>query len=129
MGLRLALCLLLAAPAFAQAVDRFPQPVRVGDLIGRKLIGSKPSQPLLGHVRGVDRRPDGTAALRIETTSLLPWGGRVVDVPIAVVALLGEHVALMDLTSAQLDALPDSEQAAPVPSQDHLRIGLVRPFH
>lgn len=109
--------------------NRFPQPVRAGDLIGRKLIGPTEAQPLLGRVTGVAQGPDGAPALRIRTASLLPWGGRVIEVPVASVALLGELVALMDLTPAQLAARPQAQDAAPVPPDAMIPVGLVRPFH
>ena len=135
----LAILLALALPAFAagpakdagaRTENRFPQPVRAGDLIGRKLIGPQESQPLLGHVDGVTKQADGAIDLRVRTSTLLPWGGRTVEVPVNVVALLGEHVALMDLTPAQLAALPDASQSSlPVAPNDNVKIGVVRPFH
>ncbi len=133
---RLAALLLLIAPACwaaepparGAAEASFARPVRAGDLIGRKLIGPSESQPLLGRVEGVDRGPAGTA-LRVRTGGLLPIGGHIVDVPIAGVALLGEHVALLGLSAAQLEALPSAGPAAPVPADESLRVGLVRPFH
>lgn len=132
----LAILLALASPACAAsaaaatAADRFPQPVRVGDLIGRKLIGPKESQPLLGYIESVTRGADGAAALRVRTWSLLPWRGRVVEVPVQAVALLGEEIALLGLTPEQLAALPDAAGApTPVPPNDRIDVGLVRPFH
>lgn len=130
----LAILLVLASPASAaaaeRAANRFPQPVRVGDLIGRKLIGPAESQPLLGHIDAVTRRGDGAVALRVRTWSLLPWSGRAVEVPVDAVALLGQEVALLGLTSAQLAALPDAgAPPAPIPSDERIQVGLVKPFH
>jgi hypothetical protein len=131
----LAILLALTSPPAAtaaaeRAANQFPQPVRAGDLIGRKLIGPKESQPLLGHIEGVTRRADGTALLLVRTSSLLPWAGRVVAVPVDGVALLGEEVALLGLTSEQLAALPDAAGSpTPIPPNDQIQVGLVKPFH
>ena len=127
---RLAVLVLTVAAAvpLARAND-YPQPVRAGDLAGRKLIGPTAAQKLLGHVEAVERAPGGELALRVHTGGLLPWGGRSVDVPVGAVALLGEHVALVGLTEAQLDALPSVGTTTPLAPDDTLRIGLVRPFH
>ncbi len=129
MPTRLAALMLLLAPACWAAEDHFPQPVRVGDLIGRKLIGPSEAQPLLGRVEGVDRGPAGALALRVHTGGLVPIGGHSVDVPLDQVALLGELVALQHLTEAQLDALPAAGPASPVSADETVKIGLVRPFH
>ena len=123
--------LLLAASASAPALaapDRYPQPVRAGDLIGRPLVGPTEAQPLLGHVEAVDRTDTGPA-LRIRTSSLFPWNHRTVDVPVSAVTLVGELVALIDLTPDQLAVLPNAAAAAPLSPAETIQIGLSRPFH
>lgn len=109
--------------------DRFAQPVRVGDLIGQKLIGPDESQPLLGHVEAVERRADGSVVIRVKTWSLLPWGGKTVHVPLEAVSFLGPQLALTGLTEAQLAALPEARSDAPVSADETIRVGLVKPFH
>jgi hypothetical protein len=52
-----------------------------------------------------------------------------VEVPLGTVALLGEHISLLDLTPAQLDGLPEAPPPAPVAAGEQVRIGLTRPFH
>ncbi len=59
----------------------------------------------------------------------LGFGTRQVAVPLGAAALLGEYVALMDLTPAQLDALPSAAPEAALPPDTIIRMGLVRPFH
>lgn len=136
----LALVLMLAGTALAagSAVDlprlaekaarRFPQPVRVADLVGRHLIEANEAQAKLGRVAGVVRRPDGGVDLRVST------GGwfrptRTVSVPTEAVGLLGEHVALLDLAPAELAALPDAETGEAIPASETIRVGLTKPFH
>ena len=127
MLLRLvAFTLLLSSASWA---DRFPQPVRVGDLLGRRLIGPSESQPLLGRIEGVDRGPAGALSLRVRTGGFIRLDRRSVDVPLGQVALLGELVALQGLSAAQLDGLPAAGPANPVSSDETVEIALVRPFH
>ena len=145
---RLLAALLLAAPvplaapvlaqeATQQAARRFPQPVRVGDLIHRQVLRPVERQTVLGRVEGVARRAADGAVLVVVDARDAGWrgalglGARPVAVPSDAMALLGEHLALMDLTPEQLHALPTFDPAgmAPVPAGDTIRMGLVRPFH
>ena len=127
-----------------RAVGRFPQPVRVGDLIGRDLLEPLERQPVLGRVAGLVRRDDGTAEMivrldgRLGLTRLgVPWidwtgfGPRLVSVPVAAVALLGEYVGLMDLTPERLHALPDfaAGSAPEIGPDETISVGIVAPFH
>ena len=132
--------LLLAAPVCAQdsgqATRRFPQPVRVGDLIHRQVLRPVEWQTVLGRVHGAARRADGTVLVVVDVRDdgwrgALGFGARPVAVPSDALALLGEHLALMDLTPEQLRALPTFDPAGtvPVPPEDTISMGLVRPFH
>ncbi len=123
----------------SRAAQRFPQAVRVGDLIGRSLLQPLESQPVLGHVTGVVR-PAGSEAgivVRLDGGPIRPWlhwlgvGDRRVLVPVAGVALLGEYVALIGYTPEQLDALPDYKRdaSAAVAPHEAIRVALVAPFH
>ncbi|MBV8916438.1 MAG: hypothetical protein JOZ05_25795 [Acetobacteraceae bacterium] len=130
--------LVLAVSAHAQtraeyaekAARRFPQPVRVGDLIGREVLEPKERQSVLGQVAGIRRGGDGGIDLLMRTGGVLGIGARLVELPIEAVALLGEHVALLDLTPDQLAKLPAApEHGQDVPADQLIRVGLVRPFH
>jgi len=113
------------------AARRYPQPVRVGDLIRRQVLRPIEQQNVLGRVAGVVRRQDGAVLIVVETGGVLGFNTRPVAVPVEAVALLGEYVALMGLTPGQLGALPlfDPAGTAPVPPDEMIRVGLVRPFH
>ena len=113
-----------------QAAKRFPQPVRVGDLIGHDVLAPAESQPVLGRVAAVTRRADGGLDVIVRLGGLLGIGARPIAVPVEAVALLGEHVALLGLTPAQLDALPTAPTpSAPLPPDTSIKVALVKPFH
>lgn len=115
------------------AAERYPQPVRVGDVLGRDVLQPVEAQPVLGRVRAVVRGPGGALELVMTQGGFLGLGARQIAVPLGAAALMGEYVAMMDLTPAQLDALPDSPTIAPpnvpLPPDATIRMGLVRPFH
>lgn len=122
-----------APPSVAGPTDRaalrFPQPVRVGDLSGRTLLGPGESQPVLGRITGTVRHADGRTSVVVR---LAGWfAARSVAVPVEAVGLLGEFVALLDITPEQLRALPTFEAASAsvIPPDQAIRVGLVKPFH
>jgi hypothetical protein len=126
-----------------RAARRFPQPVRVGVLAGRDLLQPEEAQPVLGRVAGLVHRGEAVEmVVRLDGWLGLGWlgarwsswqgfGTRLVAVPVEAVALMGEHVALMDLTPERLRALPTFAPAsAPEVAPDAtIRVGIVRPFH
>ncbi len=124
----LLLACLLTAAAGAQ---RFPQPVRVGDLLHRAVLRPVASQDVLGHVRQVVRIADGTLEIVVQYGGLAGIGGRPIAVPADAMALVGDVLEVIDLKPAQLDALPTFQpgQAAPVPASETVRIGLAGPAH
>ncbi len=138
-----ALLLFASAPAEAQqpappepalaarAAARFPQPVRVGDLLRRQVLRPVEQQNVLGRVAGVVRRGDGAVLVIVSLGGVLGLGTRPVAVPVEATALLGEHLAIIDLTPAQLQALPTFDGAGTQPLQPNeaIRVGLTRPFH
>lgn len=113
----------------SRAAKRYPQPVRVGDVVGRAVLRPIEAQPVLGRVRAVARRPDGALELVMTQGGFLGFDTREVAVPLGATALMGEYVALMDLTPAQLAVLPVAAPAPPLPPDTTIRMGVVRPFH
>ena len=114
-----------------RAARRFPQPVRVGDLIGRDVLKPTEAQPVLGDVMAVVRRKDGSQDVIVRVGGVLGIGARPIAVPVEAVALMGEYVAIMDFTPDQLRAFPtfDSAGDAPLGADETIRVGIVRPFH
>lgn len=118
--LRLTLACLLAATATAAAVQplpslpelaarsakRHPQPVRVGDLVGRTVLRHLESQPQLGHVREVARRADGSADVIVAYGGLFALHPRPIRVPVEAMSVLGEYMEILEFTPEQLDTFP-----------------------
>ena len=105
---------------------RFPQPVRVGDLIGLPLLDWDDST--IGYVRHVVRTPEGKIRLIVNQGRLFGWGGRLVQVPIEVVAILARQIDLLDISVEEFRAAPAWSAATtqPIPSDDMIKIALSR---
>ena len=90
---------------------RYPQPVRVGDLIGIPLLDDSAST--LGHVREVVRTKENKIELIVAYDGFLRWRTRLVAVPIEVVGIAGRHLTSLDMPrkricgGADLDAGPE----------------------
>jgi hypothetical protein len=98
---------------------RFPQPVRVGDLVGLPVLDWRDST--IGYIRQVVRTPDGKIQLVVPYGRWLGWlkgGGaldryrRPVGVPIETVAILGRQVAALDMPREEFDSAPVVSAAA-----------------
>ena len=105
---------------------RFPQPVRVGDLIGLPLLDWDDST--IGYVRHVVRTPEGKIQLIVNQGRLFGWGGRLVQVPIEAVAILARQLDLLDISVEKFRAAPAWSAAStqPIPSDDMIRIAISR---
>ena len=80
--------------------SRYPQPIKVGDLIGLPVLDY--SDSTIGYVRNVVRTPAGKIQL-IVTQGGWPagwstWRSRLVAVPIETVAILGRQLAALEMT-------------------------------
>jgi len=121
------------------AARRFPQPVRVGDLLMRQVLQPLPSQPTLGWVRNVVKRSDGTIDVVVDYGGVLgPLGRpaanlltRPIAVPVDAMVLLGQYVEIVDFTPDQLKRFKtfDGAGATPLPPDSIIRVGLARPSH
>ena len=108
---------------------RFPQPVRVGVIVGQDLLQPVEAQPVLGRVAAVRLGDDGRVAVVVRTGGLLGFGGRLVAVPADAVAYLGPQLALVGYTAEQLAGLPTAEDGPALPGDATIRLGIVKPFH
>jgi hypothetical protein len=119
-----------SASLAAVAAHRFPQPVRVGDLIGRRVLEPLETRPVLGHVFRVVKSPAGDEIV-MRYGGFLGFGGRYIAVPTDAMALLGSELEVLDFTPVQLNAFPTytGVGAAPLGANDTIRMGLARPAH
>lgn len=113
------------------AAMRFPQPVRVGDLVGRDVLRPVESQDVLGHVRQVIRDSSGQIMVVIDFGGFLGFGSRPIAVPVDAMALLGEDVEVVAFTPQQLRQFPtfSASGTVPVPDDATIKVGLAKPSH
>ncbi len=83
---------------------RFPQTVRVGDLIGLPVLDD--SACTLGHVREVVRTKAGKIALIVSYGGWFGWGARLVAVPVEVVGIMGRELASLNMSRSEYAAAP-----------------------
>ena len=114
-----------------RAARRFPQPVRVGDLLDRQVLQPVPAQNVLGRVAAINRNEKGGIDVVVRFGGFLGFGTRPIAVPVEAVALLGEYVVVMDFTPEQLRSFPTlskGKEVAIAPGET-IRVGLTKPFH
>jgi PRC-barrel domain len=105
---------------------RYPQPVKVGDLIGLRVLDH--NDRTLGRVRSVVRTASGKIQLIVPYGGILGFRQRLVAVPIEVVGIAGRQLAALDMTRAEFDAAPawNDPQSQPIPADDLIRVGLYK---
>ena len=110
--------------------SRFPQPVKVGDLIGLPVLDDY--DVTIGHVRNVVRTPQGKIELVVTyggwPTGWFDWGARPVPVPIEAVAILGRQIAALDMPPKEFAAARtwSSADGQPIPPNETIRIAITR---
>ena len=110
---------------------RFPQPVRVGNLLHRDVLEPVPSQCVLGTVEQVVRGSDGTPEVVIDYGGFLGFGARPIAVPVDAMVLLGKVMEVVAYTPKQLRTFPtfSSSNTTPVPAGSIIKVGLAKPSH
>lgn len=105
---------------------RFPQEVRVGDLIGLPVLDD--NDVTLGFVQKVVRTPEGKIELIVSYSKWFGWFGRPVAVPIEVVAILGRQIDSLDMKPDEYENAPTWSEGSdqPIPNDDTIRIALGR---
>ncbi|HTC03629.1 MAG TPA: PRC-barrel domain-containing protein [Xanthobacteraceae bacterium] len=105
---------------------RFPQPVRVGDLIGLPVLDDRSST--LGFVRQVVRTAAGKIQLIVSYSRWFGWFGRPVAVPIEAVGIEGRQLASLDMPRSEYAAAPtwQGQNATALPDDATIRIALGR---
>jgi hypothetical protein len=113
------------------AAMRFPQPVRVGDLLHRDVLRPVPSQQILGHVRAVVRDKEGGVEVVIDYGGFLGFHTRPIAVPVDAMVLLGQDMEVVAFTPKQLRTFPtfSASGTVPVPDDATIKVGLAKPSH
>lgn len=124
-------------PAMAQAdfaslpqdekmARRFPQPVRVGDLIGLPVLDDQDST--IGYTSDVVRTPDGRVKLIVPYRRWFAGESRLVAVPIETVVILGRHLNALEFPPASFDKAPTfvATQATQIGRDEIIRIAIGR---
>jgi len=105
---------------------RWPQNVRVGDLLGLPLIDY--DNRILGCVKEVVRTHDGKIVLVTNYGSWFGWGGRPVGVPLETVAILGRQIGVLDIDRKDFPSLPtwQGTGATGISPNETIRIAIAR---
>jgi PRC-barrel domain len=105
---------------------RYPQKVRVGDLIGIPIQDY--DDRILGYVTDVVRKRDGKIVLVMPEGGWFGRGGRPVPIPIETVAILARHINLLDIPREDVPRLPTWEpaQGSPIDRNEIIRIAIGR---
>ncbi|MGB7102422.1 MAG: PRC-barrel domain-containing protein [Xanthobacteraceae bacterium] len=105
---------------------RFPQNVRVGDLIGLPVLDE--SSSTLGHISEVVRTPSDKIELIVAYGGFLGWGTRPIAVPIEVVGIQGREVASLDMPPNEYAKAPTwrGSNAEALPDNATIKIALSR---
>jgi hypothetical protein len=113
------------------AAMRFPQPVRVGDLLHKDVLQPVESQNVLGTVRQVVRDGDGTIKVIVDFGGFLGFGARPIAVPVDAMVLLGQDMEIVAFTPERLRQFPTFTAAgtSPLPADAVIKVGLAKPSH
>jgi hypothetical protein len=108
---------------------RFPQPVRVGDLIGLPVLDD--SHRTLGFVREVVRTPQKKIELIVAYNAWCIWCGwdtRPVAVPVEVVGIRGREISSLDMPRSEYAAAPAWQQSdtTALSKDDSIRMALAK---
>ena len=113
------------------AAMRFPQPVRVGDLLGRDVLRPVESQDVLGRVRGVVSDSAGQILVVIDFGGFFGFGSRPIAVPVDAMVLLGQDMEVVAFTPEQLEHFTTFSPAVTtdVANDTTIKVGLAKPSH
>ncbi len=113
-------------PAAERMRRRFPQPARVGSLIGLPVIDE--NARTLGYVRELVRTRQGAVKLIVSTGGWFGWGARSIAVPIEVLGIAGRQLVSLDMARSDYAAAPTRQQSDEqvIPDNDNVRVALAR---
>jgi len=112
------------SPAEERMLRRFPQPVRVGDLIGLPVIDE--NHRTIGHVRKIVRTAQNKVELIVDYDGWFGWKTHLVAVPIEVVGIQGRELASIDMPRSEYVTAPAWQQTdeTAISDDDSVKIAL-----
>jgi hypothetical protein len=115
----------------ASTAMRFPQPVRVGDLIDREVLRPVESQDVLGRVRRLVRDRDGQVMVVVDFGGFLGFGARLIAVPIDAMVLLDQDMEIVAYTPQKLREFPtfSASDISDIASDTIIKVGLAKPSY
>jgi hypothetical protein len=113
-------------PMKERYLKRFPQPARVGDLIGLPVLDL--NSTTLGYVRQVVRSPAGEIEFIVDYSRWWGWFGRPVAVPLEVLGIAGRQLVSLDMPPSEYAAASTWHDtgAARLPADATVRVALAR---
>jgi hypothetical protein len=113
-------------PMNERYLKRFPQPARVGDLIGMPVLDLY--SKTLGYVRKVVRTNAGEIKFIVSYSQWWGWFGRPVAVPLEALGIEGGHLMSLDMSPSEYAAAPTWHDtgATPLPTDATVRVALSR---
>lgn len=105
---------------------RYPQPVKVGDLIGLPVLDDR--DRTLGRIRAVVRTAAGKIQLIVPYGGVFGFGARFVAVPIEVVGIAGRQLAALDMDRTAFGAAPawSAGEGTPLAPSETIHIALYK---
>jgi hypothetical protein len=109
---------------------RYPQPVRVGFLVGLPVLDNQDST--LGYIREIVRTPENKVVLVVPYRAWLgwaptDWGRKTVAVPIETAAILARQVDVLDFSREDFAAAPAyAAGGTALPADETIRIAVYR---
>jgi hypothetical protein len=113
-------------PMNERYLKRFPQPARVGDLVGLPVLDLNSST--LGYVREIVRTSAGKIEFVVGYSWFWGWFGRPVAVPLEALGIEGRQLVSLDMPRSEYAAAPTWHDAAatPLPADAIVRVALSR---
>ena len=113
-------------PMKERYLKRFPQPARIGDLIGMAVLDL--NSKTLGYVQKVVQTSTGQIEFIVGYSRWWGWFGRPIAVPLEALGIEGGHLVSLDMSPGEYDAAPTwhDTAATPLPADATVRVALSR---
>jgi len=113
-------------PMNERYLKRFPQPARVGDLIGLPVLDLNAST--LGYVHKVVRTPASEIKFIVSYSWWWGWFGRSVAVPLEALGIEGRQLVSLDMPPSEYAAAPTWQDIGdtPLSADETVRVALAR---